>query len=431
MPPPFPPPPVSFLSLQAVNKYIEAGKSKIIARLENENLIKQNAAAAEKRDDVPQRAKVLHRMHRRARAVVIRFRTRRKLYVLAVLLVLAVALNLSLPGHPAAERFYHNFIYSPWQSARNFAFGHFYLSFGDVLYILSGIAIVLGFFRWIYFIARWRTHRIYLWQSMLNTVVILASIYLLFFIGWGGNYYKPKLKDFWQLNTQNFTDNQLAVYNKMLIAKLDTLAPSWRPIKFRQVNKRSKLYYKLHTDSKLARNSVSAKPSVFGYFMQYAGIQGYYNPFTGEAQVNHYLPSFMLPFIVCHEMAHQCGIAAEGDANILSVAVCLSSGDKAFQYSGYFNLWLYTQGQLRHIDSTLAKQMLENLNPISRAQVDTLRTIRARFRGDFSEVTGRLYDSYLRMHNQEDGIESYDRVSELAWAWERQYGWKGVIRLPK
>src|ERR1044071_7173753 len=104
--------------------------------------------------------------------------------------------------------------------------------------------------------------------------------------------------------------------------------------------------------------------------MQYLGIQGYYNPFTGEAQVNSALPEFMLPFVVCHEMAHQSGIAAEDDANLLAYAICTSAPDSSFVYSGYFNLWLYTQSKLKQEDSSLAAAMLETLNPASRAQVD-------------------------------------------------------------
>src|SRR5690606_35622541 len=150
----------------------------------------------------------------------------------------------------------------------------------------------------------------------------------------------------------------------------------------------------------------------------YLGIQGYYNPFTGEAQVNNTLPPFMLPFVVCHEMAHQSGIAAEDDANLLAYAICTAAPDSTFAYSGYFTRWLYTQPRLTQMDSVKANAMMERLNPISRAQLDTLRAMRRKYRNGISNYSGALYDSYLRLHNQKDGIRSYNNVALSAWSLE-------------
>ncbi len=47
----------------------------------------------------------------------------------------------------------------------------------------------------------------------------------------------------------------------------------------------------------------------------YLGFTGYYNPFTGEAQVNTTVPQFLLPNIALHEMGHQIGYAKEDEAN--------------------------------------------------------------------------------------------------------------------
>jgi hypothetical protein len=175
---------------------------------------------------------------------------------------------------------------------------------------------------------------------------------------------------------------------------------------------------------------MKAKASLYGYFMQYLGIQGYYNPFTGEAQVNSMLPEFMLPFVVCHEMAHQSGIAAEDDANLLAYAICASAPDSAFAYSGYFNLWLYAQSRLRRLDSVAANSLLAALNPLSQRQVDTLRDIRRRYHSGLSEYSTELYDRYLRLHDQKEGIRSYGHVVFSAWIWEQEKRKGGAIRIP-
>src|SRR6185369_4384473 len=46
----------------------------------------------------------------------------------------------------------------------------------------------------------------------------------------------------------------------------------------------------------LGYHNGSIKPSIFSYAGDYLGFTGYYNPFTGEAQVNTTVPVFVQPF---------------------------------------------------------------------------------------------------------------------------------------
>ncbi|RYE24015.1 MAG: DUF3810 family protein [Sphingobacteriales bacterium] len=213
---------------------------------------------------------------------------------------------------------------------------------------------------------------------------------------------------------------------KIARRQLFVLFPKYEPIDY--------FGYKNHikADSKTKLQGLNTKASIFGYLMQHLAIQGYYNPFTGEAQVNRFLPPFMLPFVVTHEMAHQAGVAAEDDANLLAYAVGVEARDDAFNYSAYFNIWLYTNSRLRAVDSTLANKFKASLNPLSQSHIDTLRAIRRRYRGEISEYSSQLYDEYLKLHNQKDGIMSYNKVSASAWAWEQ---WRiakpdSILRIP-
>jgi hypothetical protein len=164
--------------------------------------------------------------------------------------------------------------------------------------------------------------------------------------------------------------------------------------------------------------------------MQYMGVQGYYNPWTGEAQVNRFLPPFMLPFVMCHEMAHQSGIAAEDDANLLSYALCTSVPDETFSYSGYFNLWLYTHGRVRMMDSLVAKSIETTINPLTISHRDTLRAIRRKYRSPAGNLSSQFYDGYLRLHNQKGGIDSYAEVALTAWAFEQQRKKMQLLLIP-
>lgn len=357
---------------------------------------------------------------------------RKKLIALLLLVVLLSVVQYALPNSMGMVRFYNNYIFQPYQWFRNLIFGSVFFSVGDILYLLGGLAIIIAVCRWIYFIARFPTHKNYLGNSLLNTVIILATVYLLFFIGWGGNYYKEKLPDYWRLKEVPMRDDSaLVAFDYFLTQKLNGLAPSYRPISFAEVDKRAQRYYQQYTDS-YTKHGTHSKASAFGYFMQYFEIQGYYNPWTGEAQVNRFLPEFMLPFVICHEMAHQSGIAAEDDANLLSYALCTISDDSAFRYSGYFNLWLYTHGRVKMVDTMLAKSIESGLNAITLSQRDTLRKIRRSYRSEAGKWSSNMYDGYLRLYNQKNGIASYFQVALTAWAYEQRRKWEPdkIIHIP-
>ena len=82
----------------------------------------------------------------------------------------------------------------------------------------------------------------------------------------------------------------------------------------------------------------SVKFSFYGYLANYLGFSGYYNPFTGEAQVNTTVPRFVQPFTTCHEIGHQLGYAKEKEANFCGFLATKSSPDPAFRYSC---IWIF------------------------------------------------------------------------------------------
>lgn len=348
---------------------------------------------------------------------------KKKIAVLLLLIVVLSGIQYMLRVHPQYVSEYDTFIFLPWQYFRNVLFGYVPFSVGDLLYMLGALAIVVVLIRWVYFIVKFRTHKQYLLVSVIHTIITLQVVYLLFILGWGGNYYKPTLTNYWELKAlrQHSSDtNTIREFDKYLVDKLNAYAPHYQCLPFKEVNQRAQMYYRLYTDTRSKLGSLKVKPSIFGYLMQNLGIQGYYNPFTGESQVNRFLPKFMLPFVICHEMAHQAGIAAEDDANLLAYALGTATNDTAFKYSCYFNIWLYAHYRLFRKDAAMAKKIESTLNKLTLAQVDTLEDIRRRYSGSVSDYSSELYDSYLRMHHQKDGIRSYGNVAVSAWAWEQR-----------
>jgi hypothetical protein len=346
-------------------------------------------------------------------------RYKKKLIVLFVLLAIVTIIQYTLPYYPAAVSSYEKYIFHPFQSFRNVLFRFIPFSVGDILYTAGAIYLVYLVGKWIYFLVKYKTHLGRLGHSLLHTIMTVCICYILFFLGWGGNYYKPSLVTFWDINTTVYEqDTSLETFDRYLVNKLNAYAPHYKSASFKEIDNRAKVYYRDYTDSRTRNHGLDVKPSVFGSAMQYFGIQGYYNPFTGEAQINKSLPAFMMPFVVCHEMAHQSGIAAEDDANLLAYALGVKVPDVLFNYSAYLNLWLYTNARLSTMDTAKARGFRRMLNPLTIAHLDTLKQMRNRFKSEVSVYSGHLYDGYLKLHHQKDGIESYNKVAITAWAWE-------------
>ena len=355
-----------------------------------------------------------------------------KLIVLFIIILVLTGIQYTLPYNPSIVSFYDKYVFRPFQTLRNVSIGFIPVSIGDILYVIGGVLVLIAICRWVYFLIKIKTHGHSLLTSVLHSVISLGTLYIIFVLGWGGNYYKPSLVTYWDLDKNEPPDSSLIVYDAFLVHKLNDYAPHYRTLSFKEVEKRTREYYRGYTDSRTKLHGLNVKPSIFGYFMQHLGIQGYYNPFTGEAQVNRYLPAFMLPFVVCHEMAHQAGIAAEDDANLLAYVLGAKVDDPIFNYSAYLNLWLYTNARVRGIDTALANHFKRSLNPLTHRHLDTLRAIRRKYDSDVSDYSSYLYDEYLKLHKQKEGIQTYDKVSVSAWAWERQRDTmkRDTIRLP-
>jgi hypothetical protein len=359
-----------------------------------------------------------------------RSRYRAKLLFMFSVIALLTAISFVLPADSRVVALYDTWIYRPFQAGRNEVFAFVPFSVGDILYILAAVAVVFTIGRWVCFSVRFPSHKHVIAASLLHSVSFVGVVYIVFLLGWGGNYYKQPLSKFWKLPQSPPPDAQIISFDRWLISRINAYAPGYRQLPLKALNERAVLYYSTYTDGHGNARGLKVKPSVFGFWMQHLGIQGYYNPFTGEAQINRFLPPFMLPYVICHEMAHQIGIAAEDDANLLAYAVGTSPPDSLFRYSVYLNLWMYTHNRVREIDSVLARSLRFSLNKLSLSHLDTLRAIRRRYDSDVADYSGAIYHGYLRLHNQKDGIGSYAHVVASALAIELQRPKRKIIAVP-
>jgi len=372
---------------------------------------------------------------------------KRELINLIIIGVLCGMVYFFLPQNAGSIPGYDRYIYYPLQSFRGWLFGTLPFSLGDIIYIAAGIVLMVTLIKWVSYLFRIREYGELLAISVLKTITTVFWVYLFFIIGWGANYYKPSLTEYWHITPppsatiKNETEKaegrkkalaDLIAFDRFLVNKLNVYAPFYRALSLREITDRAKAYYGTYTNSKLKQYGLQIKPSLFGNLMERLAVEGYYNPFTGEGQVNSNLPAFTLPFLVCHEMAHQAGIGSEEDANLMAYTLGTTTPDSAFRYSCYLNIWLYTNNRLYRRDSVQALQYEAMLNKLTTAHIDTLEQISRMYNNEISHYSNELYDSYLKMQDQKEGIHSYGNVTASAWLLERKRsaGITGLINIP-
>jgi hypothetical protein len=166
----------------------------------------------------------------------------------------------------------------------------------------------------------------------------------------------------------------------------------------------------------------SLKTSLFGGMGNYLGYSGYFNPFTGEAQVNATIPVYMLPFVACHEVAHQLGYAREHEASFVGHLAARASGDAFAQYSSYLNMFLYAQRELRMVDSVTARSLWEGVSPAVQADIRDYRMFLKQHDTWIGTWVDLFYDRYLKWNDQPEGVQTYSRVVIWLSAWLEKYG---------
>ncbi|MGC4057428.1 MAG: DUF3810 domain-containing protein [Chitinophagaceae bacterium] len=303
-------------------------------------------------------------------------------------------------------------IFIPLQRFRCFLLGRIPFSVGDVLY-----AIMIAWILWklVRFLRLKQKDRSWL-LAFISLARITLAFYLLITILWGILYEQPKLSKSLSLpDLHEISNEELIAFDSVLISRLNHYEPLFRKTDASQCSRElSGTYLSMQRPMR-----VSVKPSLLGEGLAYWGVSGYYNPFTGEAQVNAHEPDFMLPFVVAHEMAHQTGIAAEDDANLMAYIACVENGSDHARFSAYFNIWLYTHRKVRRIDSNIATHLKLQLNQGTLNRIDVLKKRDEHFHTWLDDCSSMLFDLYLKMGNQEEGIYSYRNVAYSALAWEK------------
>lgn len=360
------------------------------------------------------------------------------LVILAILFLLAMGMAIYSLFPLQIENGYATGVYPLLAAFLRRILRHIPFSLGDVLYGLLIIWLIIKVIRfvWLYraskLIPRWPL------LALFRITRLLLITYLFFKGFWGLNYHRLGIS--WQLDLvkTDYSKEEVTSLTHQLIEKVnesrrlisDTNLP---------VRPTDSIFKEAYRNYQLARNDYpfirydypAVKSTLFNFLGDYLGFMGYYNPFTGEAQVRTDIPGILIPFIACHEIAHQIGYASESEANFVGYLVASASPDPYFRYSVYNDLFSYAQSEeillySKEKDFSAFEKMLqynrEHLDTLVRKDRKEIREFFQKRKNRISPAVSGLYDQYLKLNKQSAGVNSYNEVIGWLIAYQKKYG---------
>ena len=168
----------------------------------------------------------------------------------------------------------------------------------------------------------------------------------------------------------------------------------------------------------LAFDDLGVKPIRLSRAMSMLDFTGVYCPYTGESNVNVDSPACMLPATAAHEMAHQRGYASEQECNFLGILASVTSGNDAYEYSGWLMGYIYLGNALYRISPDTYWAIRKALPETVEADLTDDTAYWNQFRNTAAQkVSNKVYDGMLKAYGQEQGIQSYGTVVDMLVAY--------------
>jgi hypothetical protein len=315
------------------------------------------------------------------------------------------------------EIYYSTKIFPVISKLLNTIFKWIPFSVGDLLYTVLIIFVV----HWaIKNAKRIRTQPI---SWALDILSFVSLFYFMFHLCWGYNYYRVPLHTKLNLNPRYSTaqlklvTNQLVLKTNELHFKIthNTLLKTTLPYEFDELTKMSQAgYSKLETvHPHFKHDGQNSKKSLFSTPLTYMGFSGYVNPLTLEAQINALIPKNSMPTTIAHEQAHQLGYAAENEANFIGFLASIYNEDPYFNYAGYKFALRYCLQELFKRDPDAYELTLCTINPGVLEDFQEAFKFWSTYKNPSEPLFKKFYSFFLKVNNQEKGIESYSYVVAL------------------
>jgi hypothetical protein len=346
--------------------------------------------------------------------------------IIIAALSIAIFLLTAFEDHPQLiERYYSEGLYPIICHVLHPIFNIIPFSIGDILYI----AVIAYFIYALVRIIKLALKKAFKQAGifLLGIVIGIQSGILIFYLFWGLNYYRPSAGEL--LNLSDDSTYSTADLKAVTIALIDSANACRARLSPTDLSQSNSTIYKTATEAvrQLSKDSAifrtyhpRVKPSLLTPLLNYLGTSGYYNPFTGEAQMNYQMPIFSKPTTACHEMSHQMGFGAEDEANFVGFLAGLKSNDRLLRYSSYhlamgeFMIAIYFR------DSLINKELKLHESAAVHNDFKIERDYWRSYQSNAGILSSIFYDKFLKANNQPQGLDTYNRMVLLVMALYRE-----------
>ncbi len=156
-------------------------------------------------------------------------------------------------------------------------------------------------------------------------------------------------------------------------------------------------------------------------FVSQQMMQGYYFPFSMEANYNSVMKIMNKPYTMAHEICHTHGYIYEDEANFLAFLICTRSNDPILQYSGWLGILNYVNNDFyyavdkdtyfSHVNvSPTVYQDAEFLTDQEWERIEANKWFETE---DVSQAADTFVDTTLKVNGVKSGKISYTHVVSL------------------
>ena len=347
--------------------------------------------------------------------------------LLSVFLFFQIGIVALLSHNPEfIDKYYVNGLYPVIAGTLRFSIGWIPFSVGDIIYAI----LIYLTLRFVYkLIVPKDQKRINL---IIRFVAGISVFYFCFYLFWGLNYSRSPLSKSLSLEEEAFDIEQLESITEKILLKTgrlqknlsghDTLAVVVNYSKNKILGLTKIGFDELSQDfPQLAYKRPSIKKSLFSLPLTYMGFSGYFNPLSGEAQVDHLIPKINLPFTCSHEVAHQLGIASESEANFIGFLAGAHHKDPYFQYAAHLLVLRYALLDIRRYDKELFESYLKRIPKGVLKNMRESDIFWKQYENPFEPLFKVFYDNFLKYNQHKDGLESYNQIMGLVISFDKSY----------
>ncbi len=316
------------------------------------------------------------------------------------------------------EKYYAHIYYPLVASFFRKSIGWLPFSVGDLLYIFFGVMLL----RFLYIGIRDQFGD--LRKYVLSIGATLSVLYFFFYATWGLHYYRKPLTAQLGITNNRYSAEKLEKHTENLIFELNKihLEITGNRLEKLKIPYTRKEIYRLSVKAYKSLEKQmpffvykfpSIKHSMLSKPLTYMGFSGYFNPFTGEAQVNTKIPLSSYAFSTCHEMAHQIGYAAENEANFIAYLATTHSKDHYFQYTGKLTALKYLLSELSRSAPLSYQNLRKTLHPGILEDLKTSRDFWRSHQNPLESYFKKIYGTFLKANKQKGGIQTYGYMVQL------------------